>query len=78
VVDVFHDEGYQAQIKKAVFDLKTGELSSKHDFVAFGPLGKIKSQGLKIINKGKKKGKVVIFTKKAKMVLFFDKMAKNK
>jgi lipopolysaccharide export system protein LptC len=70
-IDIFHDAGYQANIEQARFDLDSGEISSDSEFNAYGPLGSIHSEGIKVLNMSTEDEKIVIFTNKAKLVLFF-------
>tara|TARA_Y100000588_G_scaffold194270_1_gene208359 strand:- start:198 stop:863 length:666 start_codon:yes stop_codon:yes gene_type:complete len=65
-VNLFHDYGYEVKTSKIRIDLKERTAAGDATVHAQGPHGKIKSQGLRVVDNGSR----VIFTGKARLELF--------
>lgn len=67
-VNLFHDSGYELRTSHAVIDLDKGTAISKQPVEGQGPFGNINAAGLRMTDKGKN----IVFTGKAKLILYPD------
>lgn len=67
-VNVFHDSGHSIETATAVVDLSKGTAYGEDAVIAHGPSGTIHSQGFRVLDRGKS----VMFTGKARMVLHLN------
>lgn len=65
-VNLFHDTGYEISTDQLMVHLKTGMAEGHTPVVGHGPFGELKSQGLKLIDKGR----VIYFTGPARLILY--------
>lgn len=65
-VTLFHDTGYELRTERAVADLTQGSAAGDRPVRGQGPFGDLESQGFRLIDKGE----VILFTGKAKLVLY--------
>lgn len=65
-VNLFHDSGYELRTSEASIDLEAGAARSDKPVEGQGPFGNLKSEGMQLENKGRR----IIFTGKAKLVLY--------
>ena len=65
-VNLFHDSGYELRTSHAVIDLDKGSAVSDQPVEGQGPFGNINAAGLRMTDKGKD----IVFTGKAKLVLY--------
>ncbi len=73
-VNVFHDSGHSIETATAVIDLSKGTAHGEDAVVAHGPSGTIHSQGFRVRDRGRN----VLFTGKARMVLHLNDGVFNK
>ncbi|MCW8836505.1 MAG: LPS export ABC transporter periplasmic protein LptC [Rhodospirillales bacterium] len=64
-VNMFHDTGYEMNTSSAIMDLSSGDALGKEPVAGQGPFGELRSEGFRMIDKGKK----IIFTGKAHLVV---------
>lgn len=64
-VNLFHDKGYTVQTKEVEVDLTKGTAQGTKPVVAHGPLGILRAQGFKVLNRGE----TYLFTGKARLVI---------
>jgi len=67
-VNLFHDSGYELRTSHAVIDLAKGSATGDRPVEGQGPFGNINAEGLRLTDKGKD----IVFTGKAKLVLYPD------
>jgi lipopolysaccharide export system protein LptC len=67
-VNLFHDSGYELRTTHAMIDLEKGAAVSDKPVDGQGPFGNIVAEGLRLTDKGKD----IVFTGKAKLVLYPD------
>lgn len=67
-VNLFHDSGYELRTTHAMIDLQKGAAVSDQPVAGQGPFGNINAEGLRLTDKGKD----IVFTGKAKLVLYPD------
>lgn len=65
-VNLFHDSGYELRTSHAVIDLEKGSAVSDQPVEGQGPFGNIDAEGLTLTDKGKD----IVFTGKAKLILY--------
>jgi len=65
-VNLFHDTGYEISTEQLTVNLKSGKAEGHTPVTGHGPFGELKSQGLKLIDKGQ----VIYFTGPAQLILF--------
>jgi len=65
-VNLFHDSGYEFRTAKARVDLEKGTAAGNVAVRGQGPFGDLKGEGFRLIDKGK----TIIFTGKAKLVIY--------
>lgn len=65
-VNLFHDSGYELRTSHAVIDLDKGSAVSDKPVEGQGPFGNINAEGLNLTDKGKD----IVFTGKAKLILY--------
>ncbi|MBF0250329.1 MAG: LPS export ABC transporter periplasmic protein LptC [Alphaproteobacteria bacterium] len=65
-VNLFHDTGYEMETQQLIMDLKKNTAVSNTPVHGHGPFGEIKSQGLRLIDKGQ----VIHFTGPARLTLY--------
>lgn len=65
-VNLFHDAGYDFRTNSAYIDLAAGTAYGQDPVEGQGPFGNIKAQGFRVIDRGER----VIFTGKAKMIIY--------
>lgn len=65
-VDLFHDSGYEFQTSVASVDLNTGIATGTEPVRGQGPFGDLQAEGFHL----EKKGQVIVFTGKARLVLY--------
>jgi len=65
-VNLFHDTGYEISTEQLLVHLKSGKAEGHTPVIGHGPFGELKSQGLKLINKGQ----VIYFTGPAQLILY--------
>lgn len=70
-VSLFHDAGYDFHTSSAYIDMSAGTAYGQEPIEGQGPFGNIKAQGFRVIDRGER----VIFTGKAKMVIYSSKGA---
>lgn len=64
-VSLFHDDGYTFRTDHIRIDLDKGKAVGNDPVVGYGPLGQIKAQGVRILDKGRR----IVFTGKAHLVI---------
>lgn len=64
-VSIFHDDGYSFQTESMMINLKQGDARGDAPVVGYGPLGTLRAEGFRIIDKGRR----IIFTGRAHMVI---------
>lgn len=67
-VNLFHDSGYELRTTHAMIDLEKGSAVSDQPVEGQGPFGNINAQGMSLTEKGKD----IVFTGKAKLILYPD------
>lgn len=67
-VNLFHDSGYELRTAHAMIDLEKGSAVSDRPVDGQGPFGNINAEGLRLTDKGKD----IVFTGKARLVLYPD------
>ena len=65
-VNLFHDSGYEIHTARAHIDMKRGTASGDAAVAGQGPLGTVKSEGFRLLDRGRR----ILFTGKARLVLF--------
>lgn len=65
-VNLFHDTGYEIYTDELTLDLQKNSAESHTPVAGHGPFGELKSEGLKLIDKGR----VIYFTGPAQLVLY--------
>jgi len=65
-VNLFHDTGYEISTDQLVMDLKKNIAESHTPVSGHGPFGEIKSQGLRLLDRGR----VIHFTGQARVLLY--------
>ncbi len=65
-VNLYHDSGYEFQTAKASIDLEKGTANSTLPVRGQGPFGDLQAEGFRLIDKGR----TILFTGKAKLVIF--------
>ena len=65
-VNLFHDSGYEIRTPMATIELETGSASGDRPVEGHGPFGELRSQGFQLEDKGAR----ILFTGKAKLVLY--------
>jgi len=67
-VNLFHDSGYELRTTHAMVDLASGGAVSDRPVEGQGPFGTVNAEGLRLTDKGKD----IVFTGKARLVLYPD------
>lgn len=67
-VNVFHDDGYTVRTGEIEMNMKKGTATGSKPVVAHGPLGLLRSQGFKILEKGE----TVLFTGKSSLTIYLE------
>ena len=65
-VNLFHDSGYEFRTSKASIDLEQGTAKSTTAVLGQGPFGDLRGEGFHLTDKGK----TILFTGKAKLVIY--------
>ncbi|HEY4134410.1 MAG TPA: LPS export ABC transporter periplasmic protein LptC [Alphaproteobacteria bacterium] len=65
-VNLFHDSGYEFNSPTARVDLAKGNAEGHEPITGHGPFGEVEGEGFQLIDKGK----TIIFTGKARVVLY--------
>lgn len=65
-VNLFHDTGYEISTEELMMDLARNSAESHTPVSGHGPFGELRSQGLKLIDKGR----VIYFTGPAELILY--------
>lgn len=65
-VNLFHDTGYEMSTEQLIVDLNGGGAEGHTPVSGHGPFGELKSQGVKLIDKGR----VIFFTGPARLTLY--------
>ena len=65
-VNLFHDTGYEISTDQLMVNLNSGMAEGHTPVTGHGPFGELKSQGLKLIDKGR----VIYFTGPAHLILY--------
>jgi lipopolysaccharide export system protein LptC len=65
-VNLFHDSGYEIRTAKALVSLEKGIAVGTSPVSGHGPFGNLTSQGFRLEDKGK----LIVFTGKAKLILY--------
>lgn len=65
-VNLFHDTGYEISTDQLMVDLKRNVAESRTPVAGHGPFGELRSQGLKLIDKGR----IIYFTGPAELILY--------
>lgn len=65
-VNLFHDSGYEFRTTKALIDLTEGAATGNEPVQGHGPFGELRADGFRLADKGR----TIIFTGKAKLVLY--------
>lgn len=65
-VNLFHDTGYEILTEELLVDLKSNVAESKTPVAGHGPFGELKSEGLKLIDKGR----IIYFTGQTNLILY--------
>lgn len=69
-VSIFHDSGYNLQTENVSIDLKNKTAIGMNPVQASGAFGSISSTGITVLDSGKR----IVFTGKAKIILYFGEM----
>ena len=64
-VSLFHDDGYTVQTEIARIDLGAGSADGNKPVIAYGPAGKLRAEGFRIVDKGRR----IVFTGKSHLVM---------
>lgn len=65
-VNLFHDSGYEFRTSSATINLKTGTADSTEPVEGQGPFGELTAQGMHLADKGK----TIVFTGKARVLIY--------
>ena len=67
-VNIFHDDGYAVRTAEVEMNMKKGTATGSKPVVAHGPLGLLRSNGFKILEKGE----TVLFTGKSRLTIYLN------
>jgi len=65
-VNLFHDTGYEILTEELRVNLKSNVAESKTQVAGHGPFGELKSEGLKLVDKGR----IIYFTGQTNLILY--------